>query len=1025
MGLEKGVHVYYGVWANFQDAMPCVLMNVARSSAAIRCCWPYRTARGFSALSGHCAQYLESKIGSRSSKQQPQLPLNDSSVIVTLDQQDRKRLEQQRVAEVVSSTCSTERSSAFVATSTKNRVDATAESSVSPVVKRPLLSSAKIAAHHASAAGKLTRNTNAPPPPQNNTPDFQQPMKRSGSPSLLTNDKVSEKGSGDAETEPPLPKLFSKKDLSSLTKSNGKTVIQQPTMNKNPFASPGLIKAFASGGVAQRQDAKATSTPSSGAAKSSNPDGKLMIKKDKKTPASTDKCAVYGLAHNDNQISAEVSSLMNELVQNVSELLEGGMKLNSDGPSNIPRGRRLFNTNRNPVVKTTPFEARKVNKIAILDSSMKFGMLIDRKVRQCGYYSDTFPITAKAVDLLTQGFEAIIISGDMNSSYANEGQIDSQLFTCGLPVLGICQGFHAVNTHFGGRSGKGVIVDEGESIVVMDITSPLFEGLSCTESVYLRKGECIKSDTVAKNFSVISTSPTGYVAGVADAENRIYAVQFHPEHDLTECGVKILKNFLNKICKFPANYDLDYREAKCIYDIQEMMGGNGALVLASGGLLSTVSVKLLQKALGEDRVYPVHVETGLGRLNESEETLKMLKQYGINAIYRDFTKDFLGAEAINDKGRFVWMRGACSPEDKRKLVVESFITVKNKMIKQLGLDYQDTCLSQSTLRSDIIKREFREMLFSDFSEDYIDIPHYNVYHPLQDFYREELQELARKYGFPEHIVNRYSFPSAGLATRIICTEGPYLDCDFELIQERLCWLCDMWRVPVENMQDNPELEETINNLSTDEFSFLRTQDFELEASLVPMKVRGYNGAAKKDSYVVALSTNQEPVPWEFMAFFAKIIPKIIPSITRVVYAFGKKISPNVDDLTESCISRMTVRKLAYADKVANSVLAGYLYDDVPAPGLKDCRDKLKAMPVLLLPVHFDRPEFMFPSRNWSVCLRPVVYSDYATVKPAVPGIDLPEATILKMAERVKSTVPFINRVLLDLTSFPPGTVEWE
>uniref|UniRef100_A0A1I7ZME7 GMPS ATP-PPase domain-containing protein n=1 Tax=Steinernema glaseri TaxID=37863 RepID=A0A1I7ZME7_9BILA len=906
-----------------------------------------------------------SKIGSRNSTQQPQLPLNDSSVIVTLDQHDRKRPEPHRIAEVVSSTCSTEGSSAFVASNSKNRIHATAENSISLVVKSPLLNGPKIAVHQASTAGKPTRNVIASPL---RTIEYQ-PMKRSGSPSLLTNNKTSEKNSEDADVEPPLAKLSARADSLASCQSAVPDSFFRDCLDRGSASSL--------------------------------------------RTSEVQECTVM----------ADISSLMDELVDNVSSLFEGGMCLNADSDT-TKKGENLI------IKKFTngqkcPFEARSVNKIAILDSSMKFGMLLDRKVRKCGYYSDTLPMNTKAVDVLTQGFEAVIIGGDLNNCYANECQVDPQLFTCGIPVLGICQGFHAVNTHFGGRSGKGVIVDDGEETVVMDITSPLFEGLSSTELVYLRKGECVKSDTVAKSCSVIATSSSGNVAGIANVANRIYAVQFQPEHDLTECGLKLLKNFLHKICGFPPLYDLDYREAECIYKIQESLGENSALVLASGGLISTVSIKILQKALGHDRVHAVHIDTGLNRYNESEEVIKTLAENGIHVHFLPLEQDFLGAEIMNDSGRFMWMRSACSADDKKKLVVESFVTAKNKIIKQLALNYYDTCLIQATQRSDLIRREFREKLFQDFSDDYIDIPHSNVYHPLQDFYRDELMELAEKYRLSEDIVNRYPFPAAGLASRIICSEGPYLDCDYELIQERLCWLCEMWRVPLEGMQDNPELEETINNLSADEFAFLRSQDFELEASLIPMKVRGYTGGCRKDSYIVALSTNADPIPWTFIAFFATIIPKIIPSITRVVFAFGKKISHNVDDLTESNVNLITATKLRRADKVANMTLAGYLYDDIPAPGLKDCRKKIKEMPVMLLPIHFDRPEFTFPSRNWSVCLRPVVYSDYGTVKPAVPGVDLPESTVLKMAERVKSTVPFINRVLLDLTSFPPGTTEWE
>lgn len=84
------------------------------------------------------------------------------------------------------------------------------------------------------------------------------------------------------------------------------------------------------------------------------------------------------------------------------------------------------------------------------------------------------------------------------------------------------------------------------------------------------------------------------------------------------------------------------------------------------------------------------------------------------------------------------------------------------------------------------------------------------------------------------------------------------------------------------------------------------------------------------------------------------------------------------------------------------------------------------MPVILIPVHFDRDPRTAPvSYQHSIVVRPFITSDFMTGVPAVPGKDIPEATVLEMARRVEANVVGVSRVLLDLTSKPPGTTEWE
>lgn len=51
-----------------------------------------------------------------------------------------------------------------------------------------------------------------------------------------------------------------------------------------------------------------------------------------------------------------------------------------------------------------------------------------------------------------------------------------------------------------------------------------------------------------------------------------------------------------------------------------------------------------------------------------------------------------------------------------------------------------------------------------------------------------------------------------------------------------------------------------------------------------------------------------------------------------------------------------------------------------------CYTKISQMPVVLIPVHFDRdPALKIPSCSRSVVIRPFLTSDFMTGVPAVPG----------------------------------------
>ncbi|VDM66483.1 unnamed protein product, partial [Strongylus vulgaris] len=113
-----------------------------------------------------------------------------------------------------------------------------------------------------------------------------------------------------------------------------------------------------------------------------------------------------------------------------------------------------------------------------------------------------FPLKTKAKEILCRGnFKAIIISGGPNSVYAEGApQIDEEIFKCGLPVLGICYGFHLLNKWHGGTVAKEHIREDGQCTVRLDTTCDLFHELSENEQVLLTHGDSVTEATVAPGF---------------------------------------------------------------------------------------------------------------------------------------------------------------------------------------------------------------------------------------------------------------------------------------------------------------------------------------------------------------------------------------------------------------------------------------------------------------------------------------------------------------------------------------------
>lgn len=614
--------------------------------------------------------------------------------------------------------------------------------------------------------------------------------------------------------------------------------------------------------------------------------------------------------------------------------------------------------------------------IAILDAGAQYGKVIDRRVRDLAVKSELVPLNAPTEVL--KKYKAFIISGGPESVYSdNAPQFNPEIFKLGKPILGICYGMQLMNYVSGGTVEKKAKREDGLCSIAVKPVSKLFAGLAKNEDVLMTHGDSV--DQVGQGFEVIAESD-GIVAAIENSQKQIYGVQFHPEVDLTTNGKKIIANFLFDIAGFSPSFTIENRQLKAIEYIQKVVGSKKVLILISGGVDSAVCGALLSKALPKENIYAIHVDSGFMRLNESETVEGALEVLGLNVRVVRAEQQFLNAiTEINGK-QTSKLSDTTDPEEKRKIIGDTFIKVAEQAIRDLGLHAEDVVLAQGTLRPDLI-----ESASSSVSKSAETIKtHHNdtflvrqlrvqgrVVEPLSEYHKDEVRELGTELGLPDELVWRQPFPGPGLAIRMICADEPYIKDDFVTTNQKL-----------------------------QEFS---SKQYSLQ--LMPIRTVGVQGDGRSYSYLAGIAGPQN---WDELMKLARAIPKTLHNVNRIAYFFGKPFEHFEPTITQTHLEKESLDQLRQADAIVNELLLKHNLIKVIAQ-----------VPVVSFPVNFG------VEGNRCIGIRTMITNDFMTGVPAIPGKEMPEKVLQEMVTRILKEVKGVSRVCYDLTSKPPGTTEWE
>jgi GMP synthase (glutamine-hydrolysing) len=594
--------------------------------------------------------------------------------------------------------------------------------------------------------------------------------------------------------------------------------------------------------------------------------------------------------------------------------------------------------------------------IAVIDFGGQYTHLIANRIRRLGVYSVIEPCSADAERL--KRHKGIILSGGP-ASVLDPGSptVTPEIFGFGVPILGLCYGHQLMAHLLGGVVSKGEVREYGIAQLTIGETMPLFNGIGPIQQIWMSHGDSVEE--LPLGFDVYATTPDCPTAAVANISQRFFGLQFHPEVTDTPAGMTMLDNFL-AVCKVSRTWNSEQFLKEISTEVRARCADRKVFLLVSGGVDSSVAFALLNKVLGPERVRGLHIDNGLMRHNESAAIMVALREQGFDNLHiADASETFLEA-----------LKGVSDPERKRTIIGNTFLSVKESALAEMGLNVDEWLLGQGTIYPDTIESAGTE------HADKIKTHHNRVdivleliekglvVEPLAQLYKDEVRLLGAKLGLPDELIWRHPFPGPGLGVRLLCSDGK-----------------------------TGAVEPAVHAAAA---AIVRPEGY--SAVVLPIRSVGVQGDGRTYAHPALLTG---PRDWGLLEALSTRITNSLPAVNRVVYGLSIAGMPSYT-LIEAYPNKERLDKLREVDHVVTETLFE-----------RNAYAAVWQMPVVLLPLVNDQGDEC-------VVLRPIMSQEAMTAR----FVSLPDEVLTAMIEGIRK-IDGVGDIFYDVTHKPPGTIEWE
>jgi GMP synthase (glutamine-hydrolysing) len=348
-----------------------------------------------------------------------------------------------------------------------------------------------------------------------------------------------------------------------------------------------------------------------------------------------------------------------------------------------------------------------------------------------------------------------------------------------------------------------------------------------------------------------------------------------------------------------------------------------------------------------------------------------MRQNESKEIMEHFDKlGFKNIKIINAEKQYLKeLERVVKPEQKRMIIGKLFVDIANKELSKLDQN-TDWILVQGTIYPDTIESGSTEkaaLIKTHHNRvDEIEklIAEGKIIEPIKELYKDEVRKLGEELGLPYKLVHRHPFPGPGLAIRVICSDK------------------------TEPQFDYTKEENFMNEILS---------EFDMEGKILPIKSVGVQGDFRTYHHPALVWFKEgASKSWEIINECSSKVINKLKTVNRLIFSMNP-------------IENLQLRKL-FLEKQNLDELRNV--DALLRKRTDDIKD-IWQMPVVQLPLRNADNKLCYVMRpvcSMDAMSASVYEMDFGNLKEIISGVQKNEN---------------VGDIFYDITTKPPGTIEWE